>query len=284
MTQNMILTALNVLLVFLVPFVIFTAIGLICAGRRAVEWSGGLLASVRTNLFLLVANSLIAPVIFIGVVLVDSGYEALGLPQTPLQFWDQMPLWVVIVAWLISIDFMDYWIHRLLHKPGFWAVHAVHHSDEEMNWTTTKRIHVLEVVVMKIGYIVMASWMNIPGESIGAIAALRVMHNHWVHTRYDVHLGPLSKFIATPRFHHWHHADDPAAYNTNFANTFSFWDVLFGTYRVPSSYGGKFGFEGSPGNDVIKLLIWPYLQWLDVFREKEQRRNKLLTPSSVVDR
>ena len=154
----------------------------------------------------------------------------------------------------------------------------MHHSDQVLTWTTSSRIHVLEFIVMHIGYIVLASWMNIPAESIGAISALRLLRNNWVHTRYDVHLGPLTRIIATPRFHHWHHADTPAAYNTNFANTFAFWDVLFGTYRVPSAYSGAYGFEGTPGNHIGKLLIWPYLQWLRPLTEAEQKKNKLLTP------
>lgn len=120
--------------------------------------------------------------------------------------------------------------------------------------------------------------MNLPGEGVGAVVALRSLLSNWVHTKYDMHLGPLTKFIATPRFHHWHHVDVPAAYNTNFANTFAFWDVLFGTYRVPSAYSGKFGFEGTPGNDIKKLLIWPYLQWLRALPRPEHKKNKLLTP------
>ncbi|MEM1086543.1 MAG: sterol desaturase family protein [Pseudomonadota bacterium] len=259
---------------YLVPFVLFTIIGLILQGRNAIKWSQGLLESVRSNILLSLLNPLIAPLIMMSVVLVQSGYDGLGLPETPLNFWAQMPLWVIVLAWLLAIDFMDYWIHRLLHAPGFWDIHAVHHSDEHMNWTTSARVHVLEIVVMNIGYILMASWMNIPAEGVGAIIALRLLHNNWLHTRYDMHLGPLSKLIATPRFHHWHHADEPAAYNTNFANTFALWDVMFGTYRVPGPYHGKFGFEGTPGNDAVKLLIWPYQQWLGVLTKRiEQRKN-----------
>lgn len=278
MTESMIAAAIDALFGFFIPFLIFTMVGLLCAGRRAVEWSGALLESVRTNLFLSIANPMVAPLIMVGVVLVDRGYAALGVPETPLSFWHQMPIWVSLLAWLITIDFIDYWVHRLLHAPGFWDIHAVHHSDEAMNWTTSSRVHVLEIVVMQIGYILIASWMNIPGQGVGAIVALRLLHNNWVHTKYDIHLGPLTKLISTPRFHHWHHADDPAAYNTNFANTFALWDVIFGTYRVPSAYSGKFGFEGAPGNNIPKLMIWPYLRWVLALTASEHRENKSLTP------
>lgn len=278
MTQEMLIAAFGALKGYLIPFVIFTGLGLVIAGRDAVRWSSELLASVRSNILLSLINPLIAPAMMIGVVLTRQGYDALGLPQTPLAFWEQVPLWLTIIAWLLTIDFLDYWNHRLLHTRGFWDIHAVHHSDETLNWTTSSRMHVLEVVVMQISYILLASWMNIPAEGVGAIAALRVLHNNWVHTKYDVHLGPLVKVISTPRFHHWHHADDKAAYDTNFANTFAFWDVLFRTYRVPGPYKGAFGFDGTPGNQVLKLLIWPFLKWTKPLMGGEQKRNVLLTP------
>lgn len=272
MAPEMLSAALRAFQGYLIPFVLFTAIGLVVHGRGALDWSKDLLASVRSNLFLSLVNPLIAPMIMVGVVLVRAGYDSVGFPQTPLSFWDQFPIWVVVIFWVLAIDFIDYWNHRLLHAPGFWDIHAVHHSDEHLNWTTTSRVHVLEVVVMQITYIILGSWMNIPAEGVGLIVSLRMLHNNWVHSRYDIHLGPLTKLIATPRFHHWHHADEPSAYNTNFANTFAFWDVLFGTYRVPGAYQGGYGFEGSPGNNLVGLLIWPYRQWLNyAFTASEQK-------------
>ena len=277
MTQEIIHAAFEALKGYLIPFALFTALGLLIAGRDAVKWSSELLTSVRANIFLSLANPLIAPVLMVSVVLTRNGYDALGVPETPLAFWDQVPLWLTLVAWVLAIDFIDYWNHRLLHSRGFWDIHAVHHSDETLNWTTSARVHVLELVVMQLSYILLASWMNIPAEGVGAIAALRLLHNNWVHSKYDVHLGPLTKVISTPRFHHWHHADDKEAYDTNFANTYAFWDVMFSTYRVPGPYKGAFGFDGTPGNNLVKLLIWPYLQWAEALKPKEHKKNILLT-------
>ncbi|MEL7109606.1 MAG: sterol desaturase family protein [Pseudomonadota bacterium] len=278
MPDEMISAALGVLRGYLIPFALFTGIGLVLAGRGAFKWSSQLLGSVRANIFLRLANPFLAVIVGVCVIAVDRLYSLLPIPMAPNSFWQAQPVWLVIIVWTVAIDFCDYWNHRLLHTRGFWDIHAVHHSDEAMNWTTSSRIHVLETVVMMSSYIILASWMNIPAEGVGAVSSARLLHNNWVHTRYDFHLGPLTKVIATPRFHHWHHADEPAAYNTNFGNTFSFWDVMFGTYRVPSAYTGKFGFDGTPGNNISKLLIWPYLQWLRAFQGLEHKKNKTLTP------
>lgn len=266
---------------FAIPFVLFTVFGLVFHGREAVQWTSDLLTSVRTNLMLSLLNPLVAPVMMLSVVGVRAGYDALGLPQAPMSFWEACPPWLAVLAWLVAIDFIDYWNHRLLHTRGFWPIHAVHHSDEHMNWTTSSRVHVLEICVMQISYILLASWMNLPAEGLGFVVGARLLHNNWVHTRYDVSLGWLNYIIATPRYHHWHHADEPEAYNTNFGNTFAVWDVLFGTYRVPGRYNGRFGVQELPGQDIVKLLIWPFLAairaCLKPDRNKEQKENNLLT-------
>ena len=51
----------------------------------------------------------------------------------------------------------------------------------------------------------------------------------------------LSPLLVTPAFHHWHHADEPDAVNTNYGAIFTVWDRAFGSWhlpnRMPTSYG-----------------------------------------------
>jgi hypothetical protein len=49
--------------------------------------------------------------------------------------------------------------------------------------------------------------------------------------------GPLRWVIATPQFHHWHHAREPQAYNTNYAGEFPVLDALFGPCTFPRTVG-----------------------------------------------
>jgi len=49
--------------------------------------------------------------------------------------------------------------------------------------------------------------------------------------RWELHL--LRRVIATPAFHHWHHANEPEAIDKNFAVHTPVWDRLFGTYYLP---------------------------------------------------
>jgi sterol desaturase/sphingolipid hydroxylase (fatty acid hydroxylase superfamily) len=62
------------------------------------------------------------------------------------------------------------------------------------------------------------------------------------HTQWNFSYGPLSGILVSPRFHRWHHTHSHEGGDKNFANVFSFWDRLFGTYyfpqdRLPDRFG-----------------------------------------------
>ena len=54
-----------------------------------------------------------------------------------------------------------------------------------------------------------------------------------IHSNTRLSLGPLRWILATPQFHHWHHANEPQAFNKNFAGQLPFLDALFGTLHMP---------------------------------------------------
>ncbi|MAK61832.1 MAG: hypothetical protein CMK09_12705 [Ponticaulis sp.] len=248
------------ILFYLLPFCFSTAIAVWKKGFAALKWSRGVKTSGFTNLAMSVTHMMIAPVVYILNEGFRSGYEALGIPHIPVEFWSFAPLALIVILAVITHDFCDYWLHRLLHQRGFWSIHAVHHSDPDMNHTTSMRIHVIESLMMTATYTLLLSWLGLPGVGSAALALLYSYYNRFVHIDADIHLGPLVKIFATPRFHQWHHAVDPAAHNTNYGNMFSFWDVLFGTYRVPGPCNVPLGFEGSPNHNFFKLMIWPGLE------------------------
>ena len=49
----------------------------------------------------------------------------------------------------------------------------------------------------------------------------------------------------------------------NFANIFAFWDVVFGTYRVPGPCNVPLGFEGTPRHSYFKLMLWPGIELMN---------------------
>ena len=70
---------------------------------------------------------------------------------------------------------------------------------------------------------------------------------------------PLRFIVATPDFHHWHHASEEDAIWTNYGSFLPIWDLMFGTYyvpvdRMPVTYGVD---EEIPGS-MLGQLRYPF--------------------------
>ncbi len=65
----------------------------------------------------------------------------------PLQYW---PYWAVLLVGMIFRDFIQWWVHRLLHRSEWlWEFHKVHHSVEQMGFAAQLRYHWMENVVYR---------------------------------------------------------------------------------------------------------------------------------------
>ncbi|MFZ1579713.1 MAG: sterol desaturase family protein, partial [Saprospiraceae bacterium] len=75
--------------------------------------------------------------------------------SNPLQTW---PLWAVLLIGFLVRDFVQWWVHRLLHRVEWlWQFHKVHHSVEEMGFAAHLRYHWIETIVYRsIEYIPLA--------------------------------------------------------------------------------------------------------------------------------
>ncbi|MFZ1751882.1 MAG: sterol desaturase family protein, partial [Saprospiraceae bacterium] len=68
------------------------------------------------------------------------------------------PLWAVLLIGFVVRDFVQWWVHRLLHRVEWlWQFHKVHHSVEEMGFAAHLRYHWMETIVYRsIEYIPLA--------------------------------------------------------------------------------------------------------------------------------
>ncbi|MBD8891793.1 sterol desaturase family protein [Roseibium litorale] len=225
------------------------------------RWPCRLMKSVGANISFFFLNMIFTPIVLVLAGFVQSAYDMLGVPTLDSGIWTPLPTWVLAFLAVLFYDFANYWNHRLMHMGWLWPVHAIHHSDPEVNGLTGYRIHFLEVFIMAASYVILLSWLGFPAEGMGLGAVFIALHGVYVHLDLDWGHGPLRYLIASPRFHRWHHADVPAAYGKNLANIFPFFDVLFGTYRVPGPVTGPLGAQGVPENDVVKLCLFPFTEW-----------------------
>ena len=59
------------------------------------------------------------------------------------------------------------------------------------------------------------------------------------HCNINVRYGILNYIVGSAETHRWHHSHVPRESNANYGNTVIVWDVLFGTWFLPSGRGSK---------------------------------------------
>ena len=163
-----------------------------------------------------------------------------------------LPFWLLVAATVVLGDVAFYWAHRWAHENAWlWRLHVIHHSPTSLDWLVNTRAHPLDLVfarvVSALPILVLGLRQPTPEfeRLVAGYATLTTVWAFFVHANVRWRLSWVEQVVATPAFHHWHHADDtPACLDKNYAALFPWIDRLFGTYnlppdRLPSSYGAR---------------------------------------------
>ena len=268
-SESSLATCLDPMIAPLSFFAVLLLVTLIVRGWKA--WTLRASLGVLATLVLVVFNVLVGPWVEIPQLLFEELYQLALLPQVPQSFWKDQPLWVPVVTAIVVTDFADYWNHRLMRSKWVWPIHAVHHSDPDVNPLTTFRIHELEGILMAVSYVVLLNWLNLPGVALGAFGLTLSLHNMYIHADLDWSHGPLRMLIASPRYHRWHHADVPEAHGKNLANLIPLYDWAFGTYYCPGPCEAPLGAAGVPQHNPFALMVFPFVLWSRYLREGVSR-------------
>lgn len=239
--------------------------------KKREELSQHAAQNTAATLMVYGANILVATLFLSDVNAFFQGlYNSLRIPTLPNGFWDGVPLLVICLVGMAAKDFVDYWNHRLMHTRWGWPTHAAHHSDTHVNAFTSYRVHILEAMLMSLGYIVVLTWMQMP-SAIPFVVLFSALHNHYVHMDLPFKHGPFKYLLASPVFHRWHHADIPEAYGKNLANMMPIYDKLFGTYYEPdaSPSDAPMGAlkSGLADKNPVLIYIYPFQEWARLIRE-----------------
>jgi len=140
------------------------------------------------------------------------------------------------VLGLLGRGFVSWVTHLLMHKvPLFWRVHRVHHTDTELDVSTTVRFHPFE---FPIALVVGAPLILVLGPSPWVLLAYEVLDAAvTVFSHANVELPSaldrvLRYLVVTPALHRVHHSADPEETDSNFSAVFPIWDLVFGTFRT----------------------------------------------------
>lgn len=80
-----------------------------------------------------------------GIKLITGGFDLLSV--NPLR---SAPFLIVLLVGFLVRDFVQWWIHRLLHRVEWlWQFHKVHHSVQEMGFAAHLRYHWMENIVYR---------------------------------------------------------------------------------------------------------------------------------------
>jgi exosortase len=157
-------------------------------------------------------------------------------PPGPVSGLD-IPLVAQVALTFLLLDLWKYWEHRAFHKiPLLWRAHLVHHTDTQVDVTTTERHHPLEVMAGALILVAVVAALGLPAPALGIYLLTATVVALWSHANVRLPTAldrPLRRLIVTPSVHATHHSDLRAETDSNFGSVLTIWDRLFGTYFDP---------------------------------------------------
>ena len=121
-----------------------------------------------------------------------------------------LPAWAQFAIMFVVADFVQWNIHRLLHRvPWLWEFHKVHHSVEEMGFAAHLRFHWMETVIYKTLQYIPLAMIGFGLDDFFIIHIIAVAIGHLNHANLYITYGPLKYLLNNPAMHIWHHAGTP---------------------------------------------------------------------------
>ncbi len=196
-------------------------------------------------------------------------------PQLASVLGIALPAWpiaaagVSFVAGFLLLDLLHYAVHRCQHAvPFLWRFHALHHSDPDVDVTTSVRHHPVEHLIVSAIYWLAVLALGIPAvvvisHTLAVFAAAAVTHGN-IRLPEWLERG-LQPVVITLDLHLIHHSLAYEEANSNYGAVLSIWDRLFGTF-TPASRARQdaltFGIRELPQRDCLTLSAMFLTPWL----------------------
>lgn len=191
----------------------------------------------------------------------------------------QWPVGVRVTIAVLIDDFVGWGGHWVRHKvPALWALHAVHHSQRELNLLSDLRNHPLEQALTTTLHLATLVLFGAPLTLTAIYPLARSTFTRFYHANIRTNLGWLRFLLVTPQSHRIHHSVEERHRDKNFGTTFSIWDWLFGTayadcteYPVTGIEDPRFVHEQERPltalpTTFLAQLIYPFRAWRDLAR------------------
>ncbi|MFQ5564898.1 MAG: sterol desaturase family protein [Paracoccaceae bacterium] len=216
----------------------------------------------KNDLVYVVANRIVIKAALISIFAVFLGILNRFIPPSIHEFVSSQPTWLQVVEILIVADTGFYLAHRAFHAvPVLWRFHSIHHGIKELDWLASYRIHPLDQTVTMTASLLPVFALGFSGQALVIYAFIYQWQTLLVHSNVKIDFGPFKWLLASPQFHHWHHGNQPEAYNTNFAAQLPFIDLIFGTFHLPEKrMPEKYGIDEELPDYYHQQFIYPFIK------------------------
>jgi sterol desaturase/sphingolipid hydroxylase (fatty acid hydroxylase superfamily) len=217
--------------------------------------------AARLNLaYYFVTASFVTPLMFfaaptIVAVVNRAGGGFIPLPTNGWRFA------ISVLVILLATDVFEYAYHRLQHtQPLLWRLHSFHHSEEQLNATTSVRQIWFDALVRGVVlFPIVGILFRVDPAVIVLVRLVTLINNVQVHMSWRLSWGPLWWLLNSPQYHRCHHSFAPHVIDKNLAPMFPLWDIAFGTCHKPAP--GEYeptGLRPSVTPSLLGAFLWPF--------------------------
>jgi sterol desaturase/sphingolipid hydroxylase (fatty acid hydroxylase superfamily) len=164
-----------------------------------------------------------------------------------------------IVIYTFVLDCGEYLFHRAQHRiPLLWSMHSFHHSDRQLNCTTTFRHFWAERALKSITIYFAIGLVFKPSCDVIIVYSGISFLNYFFHMNIPFGFGRGWFLLNSPQYHRVHHSLLPEHYDTNFAALFPVFDLLFGTAHRPGTKEfPATGLRDDAPRSLAEAIVWP---------------------------
>ena len=190
------------------------------------------------NIVLALINALVIGILFSGITLIVANYTEennFGF----VHLFNLSELQYSILAFII-MDMWNYTWHRINHiVPFLWRFHKMHHSDPNMDVTTSIRFHFGEIIISSALRLIIIFLVGIPIWVLifydTTLLICTIFHHSNIQLPDKVD-KLIRSVIVSLNMHKVHHSRIKIETDSNYSSFLTIWDRIFGSFRLKDDY------------------------------------------------